>query len=164
MKNARRFDDRITIGGVPDSEDLAQLKHLGYKTLIDVRDEQEKFGGMVEKRATSLGMGYMNIPIHREEIKMDDVVEFFHAVYEKGSAPIYAFSRFGKRPLAFLLLFESVAKIEPLLKIFQKASKFGLDLEGDLSLRTFLVDLYNSARVEPVVDSIRKLRPDLFNR
>jgi uncharacterized protein (TIGR01244 family) len=162
MKNARKFDERITIGGVPDSEDLAQLKELGYKTLIDVRDEEEKFGGLVEKRVTTLGLKYLNIPIYREEIKMEDVVEFYHAIYEKGSAPIYAFSRFGKRPLAFLLLFEAVAKSEPLPQIFKKASRFGLDLEGDLSLRTFLVDFYNSGRVEPVAESIRKLRPDLF--
>ena len=35
MRNARKFDDRITIGGVPDSEDLSQLKDLGYKKLVD---------------------------------------------------------------------------------------------------------------------------------
>jgi uncharacterized protein (TIGR01244 family) len=164
MRNAKRFDDRITIGGVPDSEDLAQLKELGYKTLVDLRDEEEKFGGLVERRATALGLKYLNIPIYREEIKMDDVVDFYHAVYEKGSAPIYAFSRFGKRPLAFLLLFEAVLANQPVSAIFRKAGKFGLDLEGDLSLRSFLVDFHNSGCVEPVAESIRKLRPDLFNK
>ena len=63
MKNARKFDERITIGGVPDNEDLAQLKELGYKTLIDVRDEEEKFGGYVEKKSLTLGFTYVNIPI-----------------------------------------------------------------------------------------------------
>ena len=164
MRNARRYDDRITIGSVPDSEDIAQLKELGYKTIIDLRDEEEKFGGMVEKRSTATGLKYIKIPILREEIRMDDVVDFYHAIYEKGSAPIYAFSRFGKRPLAFLLLFEIVANEKPLPTIFKRASKFGLDLEGDMTLRSFLVDFYNSGCIEPVVDSIRTLRPDLFNQ
>ena len=45
MKNGRKFDERITIGGVPDNEDLEQLKELGLQTVIDVRDEEERFGG-----------------------------------------------------------------------------------------------------------------------
>ena len=49
MKNAKKFDERITIGGVPDNEDLKQLKKQGYKTLIDVRDEEEKFRVYLEK-------------------------------------------------------------------------------------------------------------------
>jgi uncharacterized protein (TIGR01244 family) len=162
MRNARKFDGRITIGSVPDSEDLAQLKELGYKTLIDLRDDQEKFGGMVQKRASKLGIKYVSMPVSRDEIRMEDVVDFYHAVYEKGSAPIYAFSRFGKRPLAFLLLFHAVLIDEPMSLIYRKASRFGLDLEGDMTLRSFLVDFYNSGCVEPIAESIRKLRPDLF--
>lgn len=164
MRNARKFDERVTIGGVPDSEDLAQLKELGYKTLIDLRDEQEKFGGLVERKANSLGLRYVNVPIVRDEIQMENVLEFYRAVYEKGSAPIYAFSRFGKRPLALLLLFHAVLAKEPLNLIYRKASGFGLDLEGDLALRSFLVEFYNSGKVEPIVESIRTLRPDLFKR
>lgn len=164
MKNARKFDDRITIGGVPDSEDLAQLKELEYKTIIDLRDEQEKFGGYVEKKASSLGFSYINIPIQRDEIKIDDVTQFYHAVYKKGSAPLYCFSRFGKKPLAFLLLFEAVAKGEPLYMIFRKASTFALDLQGDLSLQAFLVNFYNAGNIEPIVAAIREYRPDLFKK
>ena len=162
MRNARKFDERVTIGSVPDSDDLNQLKELGYKTLIDLRDDQEKFGGLVEKRAKTLGIRYVNVPVSRDEIRMEDVVDFYHAVHEKGSAPIYAFSRFGKRPLAFLLLFHAVLINEPISLVYRKASRFGLDLEGDLTLRSFLVDFYNSGCVEPIAGSIRKLRPDLF--
>ena len=31
MKNARKFDKRITLGGVPDNEDLKKLKELGLQ-------------------------------------------------------------------------------------------------------------------------------------
>ena len=162
MKNARKFDARITIGGVPDNEDLAQLKELGYKTLIDVRDENEKFGGYVEKKSAAFGFKYASIPIHREEVEIEDVTQFYHAVYAKGSAPLYCFSRFGKKPLAFLLLLEAVAKGEPLYRIYRKATGFALDLQGDLALQAFLVNFYNSGTIEPIVQTIRELRPDLF--
>jgi len=164
LKNARKFDERITLGGVPDNEDLAQLKELGYKTLIDLRDEEEKFGGNVEKKSLALGFKYISIPMRREEIKNEDVTKFYEAAYEKGSAPLYCFSRFGKKPLAFLLLFEAVAKGDPLQVVYRKATTFALDLQGDLPLQAFLVNFYNAGAIEPIVQTMRKLRPDLFSQ
>lgn len=163
MKNARKFDERITIGGVPDAEDLSQLKDLGYKTLVDLREEEERFGGLVQRRATDFGLRYVSIPIRREAIKMEDVSKFYDVVYERGTAPIYAFSRFGRKPLAFLLLLEVIAKREHLPMIFRKASRFGWHIQGDEVLQEFLVDIYNSGNMEPILESIRRYRPDLFN-
>lgn len=161
MRNARRYDNRITIGSVPSDEDLRQLKELGYQTLVDLRDDEEKFGGLVQRRATAIGLRYVSIPVRRDNVDLSDVESFYRIVYGKGSAPVYAFSRFGKKPLAFLLLFEAVARGEPCLRVFQRASKFGLNLEGDLALRNFLVDFINTQRVEAIVAVVRQLRPDL---
>jgi protein tyrosine phosphatase (PTP) superfamily phosphohydrolase (DUF442 family) len=164
MRNARKFDNRITVGRVPDSDDLFQLKDLGYKTLIDLREEDEKFGGMVGKRATALGLKYVSIPVSRDSLSMKDVVQFFDAIHEKGSAPIYAFSRLGRKPLAFLLLFEGVSKGEKhvIPMIYSKASKFGFDLKGDMHLHEFLIGILDSGEAHSVVEVIRKRRPDLF--
>ncbi|MBI5529110.1 MAG: hypothetical protein HY897_22515 [Deltaproteobacteria bacterium] len=162
MRNARKYDDRITVGSVPDQDDLNQLKEIGFKTLVDLRDEDEKFGGYVAKRTTALGLRYISIPIRRDDITVEDAVRFFNVVYEKGSAPIYAFSRFGKRPLALLLLLETVSKGEPLYKVYQRAATFGLDLEGDITLKAFLVEFYNAHWLEPIAENLAKLRPDLF--
>jgi uncharacterized protein (TIGR01244 family) len=165
MKNARKYNDRVTIGGVPDREDLAQLKELGYKTLIDLREETEKFGGLAKKTANEMGFRFIEIPIYRSGIKIEDVKKFYQAIYEKGSAPIYAFSRFGRKPLAFLLIFDGVANHEKGLvhKVIRKASEFGINLEGDLVLQEFLIDLLASGDLEPIVQSIRELRPDLLH-
>jgi uncharacterized protein (TIGR01244 family) len=163
LKNARKFDNRITVGGVPDSDDLFLLKDLGYKTLIDLREEDEKFGG-VEKRVTALGMKYVSIPVSKVSLSMKDVIQFFNAIHEKGSSPIYAFSRFGRKPLAFLLLFEGVSKGEKhvIPMIYSKANKFGYDLEADMHLHEFLIGILDSGEVHSVVEDIRKRRPDLY--
>jgi len=165
MRNARKYNNRVTIGVVPDSGDLTQLKELGYKTLIDLREETEKFGGLVKKVASDMDLRYIAIPICRDGIKMEDLNQFYRAIYEKGSAPIYAFSRFGRKPLAFLLLFDGVANREKHLihKIVRKASEFGINLQGDLVLQDFLVDLLSSGEVEPIVEFIRELRRDLLH-
>lgn len=162
MKNARKYDSRVTIGGVPDAEDLQQLRELGYRTLVDLRDDDEKFGGLVQKRGRDLGFAYIGIPIVRDEITMDQVLAFYQDVYRKGSAPVYCFSRHGKRPLALLLLLDAVAQKKPLSYIFRRAAKFGMNLEGDLALHSFLTEFYNGGKMEPVVAAIRQLRPDLL--
>lgn len=162
MRNARRYDNRITIGSVPSSEDLVQLRELGYKTLVDLRDDEEKFGGLVQRRAAELGLRYVSVPVRRDNVDVADVESFYRTVYGKGSAPVYAFSRFGKKPLAFLLLFEAVARGEPYVRVFQRASRFGLNLEGDLALKKFLVEFINARKVEPIVEIVRQLRPDLI--
>jgi uncharacterized protein (TIGR01244 family) len=162
MLNAKRFDERITIGGVPTDEDLDQIEGLGYKTLVDVRGEDEKFGGHVKSKALEHGLQVVEVPVSREAIQMEDLERFYFAVFERGSAPLYVFSRFGKKPLAFLLLLEAVAAGQPVNSIFRRASAFGLNLEGDLWIQELLVRLMNSGEIQPIVETIRKLRPELL--
>jgi len=164
VRNARKYDERITIGLIPGSEDLAQLKKLGYKTVIDLREESEKFGGLVEKRARELGFTYINIPVARDAISLEDVKRFYQEVYRKGSAPVYVFSRFGKKPVVFLLLFETVAKGKALVYIYRKADKMGFRLQGDLSFQSFVLNLVNSGELKEIVKEIQESRPDLLGR
>jgi len=162
MRNAIKFDVHLTLGRVPDADDLTQLKELGYRTLVDVREDQEKFGGYVEKRAVDAGLKYVNIPISREDIKLPDVIRFYQVVYDRANAPIYTFSRFGKKPLAFLVLFEAVANGDSLHRVYQRASRIGLDLRGDLCLQAFLVEFFNTGCTDEVIKAIRKLKPELL--
>ena len=162
MRNARKYDDRITIGLVPSSEDLEQLKELGYKTLIDLRDDTERFGGLVERRAGALGLAYKSIPVARSSISLQDVKSFYEEVFKKGSAPLYVFSRLGKKPVVFLLLFETVARRGALVNIYRKADKLGFRLQGDLDFQSFLLSLVNSGEIQEIVDEVRKTRPDIL--
>ncbi len=161
MRNATRIDERITIGRVPTAEDLEQLARLGYRSVLDVRSSQEKFGGQVEQQARRLGLHYLSVPIIRSQIEMDDVVRFYRLVYDAANAPLYVFSRYGKKPAAFLVLLDAVAHDEPLVSVFQRASRIGFDLQGDLCLQSFLVDFFNSGCTDALRDLIGALRPDL---
>jgi protein tyrosine phosphatase (PTP) superfamily phosphohydrolase (DUF442 family) len=162
MQNAKKYDDRITIGLVPGPDDLNQLNELGYKTLIDLREENEKFGGFIEKRARELGLSYISIPVARNAISLNDVKHFYQEVYRKGSAPLYIFSRFGKKAVVFLLLFETVAKRQALVHLYRKADKLGFKLQGDISFQSFILSLINSAEFESIVKEIRETRPDIL--
>jgi hypothetical protein len=39
-----------------------------------------------------------------------------------------------------------------------------LDLQGDLALQAFLMNFYNAGTIETIVQTMRKLRPDLFSQ
>ncbi|ABW67475.1 fused DSP-PTPase phosphatase/NAD kinase-like protein [Desulfosudis oleivorans] len=162
MQNAKKFNDRITLGLVPSAEDIKQLKELGYKTIIDLRDNQELFGGLVAKRAKEAGLTYIHIPVQRDAIQLEDVKAFYRAVYARGSAPLYVFSRLGRKPLVFVLLFDAVAQSKSLVRIYRQANRLGFHLECDFPMQTFLYNLYNSGEFREMVDEIRRSRSDLF--
>lgn len=162
MQNAKRFNDRITLGLVPGTDDLRQLKEMGYKTLIDLRDKDELFSGFVEKQSRSLGLKYINIPVQRDAIAIEDLRNFYEQVYARSSAPLYVFSRLARKPLVFLLLFDAVANSQPIIKVYRQAAKLGFRLEGDMALQKFLFHLYKSGAFKQLVDDIRQSRADLF--
>jgi protein tyrosine phosphatase (PTP) superfamily phosphohydrolase (DUF442 family) len=163
MQNARKYDSRITIGGVPSRDDLLQMQALGYRTVVDLRDDHEKFGGLVEEWAREHRMRYVSLAIQRDAITIDDALRFYSTVYDPDAAPLYLFSRFGKRPLALLLLLQALLWQQPLVRVFQSAGEFGLDLEGDLCLRSFLVDCYNRKReYAPLLQKFASERPGLI--
>lgn len=162
MENAFKFDDRITIGTVPILDDLIQLKDLGYRTLVDLRAESERFGGRVRGKAEAMGFDFIDFPVSRDAIQIDDLKRFYSIVHREAAAPMYLFSRFGKKPLAFLLIFEAVARGDPVSRIFRRASRFGLSLAGDMCIQEFIVNLMNSCYVDEVLESVRELRPELL--
>ena len=157
MLNARKFDDRITVGAVPSTEDLGQLKELGYRTLVDVRDRDEEFGGYVRKKAARLGFMYIHIPVSWDGVCLEDLVEFYNVVFDKNSAPVYAFSRFGKKPLGFLLIFDAAAKGRTAVRVFKEASRFGIRPEGDEKLKDFIIRFVNSRDIESIVSKVSEL-------
>jgi len=164
MRNARRMDESITIGEVPDRDDLVQLKEVGFRKLVDVREQDEKFGGRVEAIAREIGLDYESIPIRRDEIHLDEVLKFYSIVLDRSGGPYYAFSRYGRKPLAFVLLLEAVVADQPLGRLFQRASRIGMDLRGDLALQGFLIDFYNQECIGQILEAVRQSRPELLER
>jgi adenylyl-sulfate kinase len=162
MKNATRFDARIAVGRVPGEQDLLELKEMGYRAIVDVRTGPEKAAGSLEKAAVDRGLRYISVPLSRDNIELDDVIRFYRVVYGRDSGPLYVFSNFGKEPLAFLVLMEAVADDEPLARVFQRASRLGVDLRGDMVLQGFLVEFFNSGSQDKLKKAIHEFRPELL--
>ena len=164
MRNAIRFDDRITVGAVPTSEELEQLDELGYRRLVDLRSDAERFGGHVGRKAAELGFDYFIIPVSRDDISLDDAKRFYEVVFEPGSAPVYAFARAARRPLALLVVFGVVARRERAALVFQEMARFGMPINGDILLHGFLVNQVRTGALASIVESILERRPELVAR
>lgn len=156
MRNAIVYDDRITVGHVPTAEDVQQLRDFSFRTVVDLRSEDEKLGRYVERLAGSCGIRSVSIPITRTEITYEKVARFYEAVYLKLASPIYAFSRYGRRPLAFLVLFDVIARGEPAVKVFEKGARYGMSLESELYLQIFLARASRDEAFRATVSSIRE--------
>ena len=161
MKNLIKYNSRIAIGDVPRGAKIVKLAAMGYHTLVDLRNEEEKRCRDVWWRARELGMSYIDIPIYRENIELEDVFQFLFAVHEMGNPPFYAFSKKGRRPLAFLILYDAVLNDRPIDSVFAKASQLGIQLEDDALLMDFLVEFNDRWRMKEVVTIIQTLSCDL---
>jgi adenylylsulfate kinase len=162
MKHATRFDARIAVGRQPGEHELQELKGLGYSSIVEVRAGADRPAGSLEKAAVDLGLRYLSVPLSRDSIELDDVIRFYQVVYDRANGPLYVFSRFGKEPLAFLVLMEAVADEEPLARVFQRASRLGVDLRGDMYLQAFLVEFFNGGNQDKLKKAIAEFRPELL--
>lgn len=161
MRDARRFFNDITIGAVPDTDDIYQLKDLGYKTLVDLRDPEERFSGLVQKRAEEKMLKYVELPVRREAIIINDLKKFYSVVFEKNDAPFYAFSRHGRKPLTFLLIFEIAASNQWPGEIFRRMRELGLSSYVDEALQTFIIDFINSEGIQEIAKMANRLWPQV---
>jgi protein tyrosine phosphatase (PTP) superfamily phosphohydrolase (DUF442 family) len=156
MRNAIVYDERITVGHVPTTGDMQQLRDFSYRTVVDLRSEDEKLGRYVEHLSGTYGIRCVSIPITRTRITHAKVARFYEAVYLKLASPIYAFSRYGRRPLAFLVLFDVIARGEPAVRVFEKGARYGMSLESDLYLQLFLAKASRDEAFRATVSSIRE--------
>ena len=136
--------------------------HL-YSSVVDLRSNEEKFGDMVKEGCDRRGMTYVAIPIALDGIYLDDVLTFHRTVYARNVAPLYVFSRQGRKPLALMITFDSVMRGMTLAGFRAKARQLGLDLDGIPSIASFIVAAMKEEQLIEETEKLKRARPDLFD-
>jgi uncharacterized protein (TIGR01244 family) len=94
IKNFGKVNDNYYRGSQPMEADVAQLKKLGIKTVIDLR------GDFVEKGPTwvrNAGMQYFNIPMKASRPATDEQVNYFLSlVNDPKNWPVYVHCKGGR--------------------------------------------------------------------
>ncbi len=94
IENFGQINERYYRGAQPDQEGFAQLKSLGVKTVIDLReDNKPEAAGWVR----GLGMQYFNIPLSSRRPATDEQTAYFlKLVNDPNNWPVYVHCAGGR--------------------------------------------------------------------
>jgi uncharacterized protein (TIGR01244 family) len=125
----KRINDRITVAGQIQPEDVAALKAAGFTTIINNRPEGESpdqpTGADIEAAARAEGIDYHAIPLGREGVNTE-MVEQTRQVLEASQGPVFAFCRSGTRSTTLWAL--SQAGERDADEIISEAAQAGYDM------------------------------------
>ena len=133
----KRINDRVSVSGQIQPDDVATIKDLGFVAIINNRPEGESpdqpAGAEIEAAAKAAGLAYHAIPLGREGVNPQMVAET-RAVLEGSNGPVFAFCRSGTRSTTLWAL--SQAGQMDAGEIIREAAEAGYDmshLAGHLS-------------------------------
>ena len=96
----KRINDRISVSGQIQPEDVAALQAAGFTTIINNRPDGEAPdqppGAAIEAAAKQAGLRYLAIPLGREGVS-PDMVERTKEAIASSEGPVFAFCRSGTR-------------------------------------------------------------------
>ncbi len=94
IKNFGRVNDNYYRGSQPRERDMAQLKLIGIKTIIDLREDKER---LAEAWANKAGLRYVNIPMRPARAATDEQTKYFLSlVNDPANAPVYVHCKGGR--------------------------------------------------------------------
>ena len=133
----KRINDRMSVSGQVQPEDMAALKALGFTTIINNRPDGESpdqpASDAIAAAAAAAGLAYHAIPLGRDGVT-PDMVEQTRDALQQSTGPVFAFCRSGTRSTTLWAL--SQAGDRPAEEIIAEAAGAGYyisHLAGHLS-------------------------------
>jgi len=96
IHNAGKITDALYRGAQPKEEGLSELKMLGIATIVDLRGEDHEKVEWERKRAESLGMRFVHIPVSGWSPPTDEqVIQFLSLLRNEPGQKVFVHCRFG---------------------------------------------------------------------
>lgn len=134
MSKQIRVSPDITVGGQPSAEELEDLKHRGYRGVINLRhageDEEQLAPDMEGHKVNELGMQYAHIPVSMSEMSARDV-ECFKETLATMPKPVYVHCHTGKRSGALSMLHLGVESRLSGEEVLDRAEEMGFECEDE---------------------------------
>lgn len=85
--NYKRLHQGLAAGGTLSPEALRELKAMGFKTIVDLRTEDE---GTAQERAAveQLGLRYVSVPVTPATLSLEDVKLVARVLGDAAAAPV----------------------------------------------------------------------------
>lgn len=153
IKNFGRVNENFYRGAQPDAEGFAELKKLGVKTVIDLRDDRKR---QAPEWAREAGMEYVNLPLRASRPATEaETEEFLRLVNDPANWPVYVHCKGGRHRTGALTAVYRIthdgwtadlAFKEMLDYDFDNGGLFGGD--GRARQKKFVYDFYERRRAE----------------
>ena len=94
IENFGKINENYYRGSQPNQEEFAQLKRLGIRTVIDLREDYKK---AEESWVRDLGMKYTRIPLKTRIAATDEQTNYFLSlVNDSANLPVYVHCKGGR--------------------------------------------------------------------
>jgi protein tyrosine phosphatase (PTP) superfamily phosphohydrolase (DUF442 family) len=94
IKNFGRVNENFYRGAQPDPEGFAELKKLGVKTVIDLREDRKR---QAPEWVRAAGMEYVNIPLRASRPATEaETEQFLRLVNDPAKWPVYVHCKGGR--------------------------------------------------------------------
>ena len=125
----KKINDRISVSGQIQPEDVQAIKQAGFVSIINNRPDGEApdqpASAEIGEAARAAGLGYYEIPMGREGVS-PEMVAATSAALEDSDGPVFAFCRSGTRSTTLWAL--SQAGKDNADTIIDSAAKAGYDM------------------------------------
>ncbi len=136
MSQFRQIEDKLFIGPQPTAQDLDDARQQGIKTVIDLRLPSETETSNRDL-AQSRGLGYVNIPVDKENLSTIRIGELEAAMKEQ-AGPFLIHCATGARAALLLSLSEAKQKNWSREQTFEHARSLGYDLTTSPAFSDFV--------------------------
>lgn len=139
--NTRLITTEISIGGQPGEKDLDTLQAQGFRTIVNLRTEDETGYFAEEEHAVEgKGLNYAEVPISPELLDDRAMQRFSSAVDSDDAPPVYVHCAGGGRAGILTLLHLAVKNGWNVQETLETGEKLGIAPKADSPYRAFFED------------------------
>jgi len=158
IHNAGKISDVLYRGAQPKENDLAELKALGVTTIVDLRGEDREKTEWERKRAESLGMRFVHIPVSGwSPPTTEQVAKFLSLFRGEPQQKIFVHCRFGDdRTGVFVATYRMVIDKWPAEQALNEMYYFGFNGFWHPAMKSFIRDFPSQVKSSPALSSLQE--------
>jgi tyrosine-protein phosphatase SIW14 len=140
VPNSGKINDHLYRGAQPRDAGLLELKKLGVTTIVDLRGEDPEKSGWEEKRAESLGIRFVHIPVDGWSPPTNEqVAQFLSLFRENSQEKVFVHCRYGDdRTGVFVASYRMAFEKLPAEQALKEMYYFGFNGTWHPSMATFV--------------------------
>ena len=158
VPNSGKINDHLFRGAQPRDPGLVELKKLGITTIVNLRGEDQPKISWEEKRAKTLGIRFVHIPVSGWSPPTNEqVVQFLSIFRDHPQEKVFVHCRFGDdRTGVFVALYRIAFEKVPAEQAMKEMYYFGFNGFWHPSMSAFVRDFPARLNTAPALEPFRQ--------